>query len=72
VHPVDIANPFAAGIFDGSGQLQVGTISVNRVNSGGIGGGSGEWQFSIDLAGTRNFQVFTLEGPSRVAIDIED
>jgi len=27
VHPVDIANPFAAGIFDGSGQLQVGAAA---------------------------------------------
>ena len=72
VHPIDIANPFAAGIFDGSGQLQVGTISVNRVSAGGMGGGSGEWEFSIDVAGTRAFKVFTLESPSRLAIDIED
>lgn len=72
VHPIDIANPFAPGIFDGSGQLQVGTISVNRVGGGGMGGGSGEWEFSIDVAGTRPFNVFTLESPSRLAIDIED
>lgn len=72
VFPVDIANPFAAGIFDGSGQLQIGTTSVNRVTSGGMGGGSGEWEFTIDVDGTRAFRVFTLENPSRVAIDIED
>ena len=72
LHPIDLANPFASGIFDGSGHLQIDTISVNRVSAGGMGGGSGEWQFTIDLAGTRDFQVFTLEDPSRVAIDIED
>jgi len=72
VHPIDTADPYAAGIFDGSGQLQVGTISVNRVNSGGMSGGSGEWEFSIDLDGTRAFHVFTLEAPSRLVIDIED
>jgi hypothetical protein len=72
VFPVDIADPFAAGIFDGAGHLDIGTISVVRVDSGGMGGGSGEWQFDIQLTGTRDFHVFTLEDPSRLAIDIAD
>lgn len=72
VFPVDTGDPFDPGIFDGSGSLDVGTISVVRVDSGGMGGGSGEWEFTIQLDGTRDFRVFTLEDPSRVAIDIED
>ena len=72
VWPIDGADPYDPDIFDWSGLLQVGTISVNRVSAGGMGAGSGEWEFTIDLAGTRKFRVFTLQAPSRVAIDIED
>ena len=72
IYPIDTGDAFGPGIFDGSGQLQIGTISVNRVSSGGMGGGSGEWEFVIDLAGTKRFHIFTLEAPSRLAIDIED
>jgi hypothetical protein len=70
---LDTNNAYAGGIFDGSGQLAINTNSVNRVSAGGPSAGSGEWEFVIDLGvPDRPFHVFTLSGPSRLAIDISD
>jgi hypothetical protein len=70
--PIDIGAPFAPGIFDGSGEYAVGTTSVVLVDEGGMGGGSGEWQFDIEVAPNKPFAVGTLNGPPRVFVDIED
>jgi hypothetical protein len=42
------------------------------VDSGGQGGGSGEWFFEINLDSWRAFNVTALAGPSRLVIDIGD
>jgi hypothetical protein len=70
--PVSTFDPFAAGIFDGGGYLDIGVGSVLGVDSGGQGGGSGEWFFEIDLDSFRAFNVSALAGPSRLVIDIGD
>ncbi len=63
--------PYAAGIFDGDGKLDVGTGSVIEVIDDGMGAGSGEWAFTITtFDGNRPFSIFTLGTPSRLAIDV--
>lgn len=70
---VSWTTPFAAGIFDGSGILEVDLGSVDRVRDGGMGAGSGEWTFLIHTnTGNRPFSIFTLDDPARLAIDIGD
>ncbi len=65
--------PFAADLFDETGTLVVGTVSVVAVSNGGAGGGSGEWTFTITtLSPDRPFSIVTLGDPSRLAIDIGD
>ena len=70
--PVSTFDPFAAGIFDGGGYLNIGVGSVLGIDSGGQGGGSGEWFFEIDLDSFRAFNVSALAGPTRLVIDIGD
>ncbi len=70
--PVSTFDPFAAVIFDGGGYLDIGVGSVLGVDSGGQGGGSGEWFFEIELDSWRAFNVSALAGPSRLVIDIGD
>ena len=70
--PVSTFDPFAAGIFDGGGYLSIGVGSVLGIDSGGQGGGSGEWFFEIDLDSFRAFNVSALAGPTRLIIDIGD
>ncbi len=72
LQPIDIGDPFEPGIFNGAGQYPVGTNSVVVVFEGGMGGGSGEWQFDLQVAPNRPFTVGTLDGPPRVYIDIGD
>ncbi|MBI5158391.1 MAG: hypothetical protein HZA58_10350 [Acidimicrobiia bacterium] len=63
--------PYEAGIFDASGDLAVGLGSVIEVIDAGMGAGSGEWTFHITtFEGNRIFSIFTLEDPSRLAVDI--
>ena len=63
--------PYAAGIFDGFGKLNVGLGSVIEVIDAGAGAGSGEWTFTITtMDADRIFSIFTLESPSRLAVDI--
>jgi hypothetical protein len=65
--------PYAAGIFDGSGKLDVGLGSVIEVIDAGMGGGSGEWVFTIStFDGNRPFAISTRSAPSRLVIDIGD
>lgn len=63
--------PYEAGIFDASGDLAVGLGSVIEVIDAGMGAGSGEWTFHITtFEGNRVFSIFTLEDPSRLAVDV--
>jgi hypothetical protein len=72
IFPIDSTDPIAAGIFDAGGYLDIGLGSVIGVDSGGQGGGSGEWFFEINLDSWRAFNVTALAGPSRLVIDIGD
>jgi hypothetical protein len=68
---VSWTTPFADGIFDGSGILEVDLGSVDRVRDAGMGAGSGEWTFYIHTnSGDRPFSIFTLSGPARLVIDV--
>jgi hypothetical protein len=70
---VSWTTPYAAGIFGPGGILEVDLGSVDRVRDGGMGGGSGEWAFTIHTTtGDRPFSIFTLDDPARLAIDIGD
>ncbi len=69
---MDTATPYAPGVFDASGEHPIGTISVGSVFSGGMGGGSGEWEFPIETSGAKPFSVGTLSDPPRLYIDIAD
>jgi hypothetical protein len=65
--------PYAAGIFDALGKLNVGLGSVIEVIDAGMGAGSGEWTFNITtMDADRIFSIFTLADPSRLAVDIGD
>ena len=71
--PIDVFDPFPAGIFDIGGFLDVGSEAVNWVESQGQGGGSGEWWFKIKLiAPSRPFTAQGFSEPSRVVINIYD
>ncbi len=67
-----LTDPWAPGVFDPAGYLAVGLGSVIGVDSGGQGGGSGEWSFVIEVDGTKAFTIDALPSPSRLVIDIED
>ena len=72
-YSVDVFDPYAAGIFDIGGYLDVGVGTVNWVESGTQGGGSGEWYFDIKLFElSRPFTAQAFSGPSRLVIDIYD
>jgi len=62
-------DPYEPGVFDASGEHAIGTISVGSVFSGGMGGGSGEWEFPIETTGTK---AFSVDDPPRLYIDIAD
>ncbi len=63
--------PYGAEVFDGSGTFAIGTEQVVAVTDAGLGGGSGEWVFHIVTLGPDSpFLIQTLEGPSRLSIDI--
>lgn len=64
----------AAGLVGPGGVIAtVSTGSVTLIRSEGMGGGSGEWVFSITTSTpNRPFSIFTLASPSRLAIDIGD
>ena len=70
---VDIP-PIALGVLDPvTFSLAVDTISVLEVAEGGMGAGSGEWSFIIRTRTPgRAFEVFTLDGPARLVVDIQD
>ena len=69
---MDTLTPYEPGVFDGSGEHAIGTISVGSVSSGGMAGGSGEWVFPIETTGQKPFSVGTLDDPPRLYIDIAD
>jgi hypothetical protein len=70
---VSTTTPYDGGIFGADGILEVDQGSVDRVRDGGMGGGSGEWTFTIHTTtGNRPFSIFTLDDPARLAVDVGD
>lgn len=70
---VDIP-PIALGVLDPvTFSKTIDTIGVLEVAEGGMGAGSGEWTFTITTrTPDRPFEVFTLDGPARLVVDIQD
>jgi hypothetical protein len=72
LYPMDTTTPYDPGIFDAGGSHPVDMGSITLVRDVGMGGGSGEWGFEIEVTGQKPFLVGTLDGPPRIYVDIAD
>ncbi|MFH1330664.1 MAG: hypothetical protein ABIJ48_08470 [Actinomycetota bacterium] len=72
LYPMDWADPYDPGIFDGGGNHAIGVGSILSVRDAGMGGGSGEWVFEIVVTSQKPFLVGTLDGPPRIYVDVGD
>lgn len=72
VMAVSVTDPWVAGVFDAGGYLDTGLGSVLGVDSGDFAGGSGEWDFHVEVTGYKPFVISAVTAPSRLLIDIQD